>query len=167
MKWLLVLAVAACGPRSPHEVTAAFVGAVDRMDVDAALKLVVSPEQVGQIIECPQNTEAAWFTTAGRAERVAKMRASYAAHRPGQSVKLGDLWEEYDRPSQWHDYKPGDDVGIRACRAKAGFEVANYRIQLEFPDAPFGPKLSTKPIELWRIDGAWYVWDDPLDTEGW
>ena len=44
--------------------------------------------------------------------------------------------------------------------------MQNYRIQLHFEDS-FGGKVSTKPIELWRIDGSWYVWDDPLDTEGW
>jgi len=164
MRWALILVtLVGCGPRSPHAVADAFILAVDRNDIDAAKKLIVSPEQVGQLIECASASQASWNTPAGRQERVAKRLASYAAHDPTRGhVHLGELWEEYDKPAQWHSYKTGDAVGD-GCHAKAAFEIRNYRIQLDFNDS----KVSTKPIELWGIAGSWYVWDDPLDTEGW
>jgi hypothetical protein len=166
MKWaVVVIALAACGPRSPHDVTAAFISAVDHMEVDAAKKLVVSPEQVAQLIECTGKTT--WYTRADRAERVAQRLASYAHHDPtSERVALGDLWEEYDNPAQWHAYKPGDVIGGPDCHAKAAFDVQVYRIELHIEEMS-RVKTSTKPIELWRIDGSWFVWDDPMDTEGW
>lgn len=146
--------------------TETFISAVDRKDVDTAKKLMVSPEQVARVIECAPNTESSWHTPAGRAERVAKRLKTYADHDPSSGrVRLGTLWEEYDNPAQWHAYKPGDDLG-NGCHAKAAFDEQNYRIELLI-DLLGRSKVSTKPIELWRIDGSWYVWDDPLDTEGW
>lgn len=163
----ILLVLVACGPRSPHDVTASLISAIDHEDVDAAKKLIVSPEQVASVIECVPNTETTSFTQAGRAERVTKQLASYADHEPGRArVVLGDVWDEYDNPGQWHSYKPGDALGGRDCHAKAAFERQVYRIELHF-DQMSGAKVSTKPIELWRIDGSWYVWDDPMDTEGW
>jgi hypothetical protein len=161
-----LIALAACGPRSPRSVADAFIVAVDNHDIDGVKKLIVSPEQVAQLIECTSGSEDSYYMAAGRAAEVAKRLDEYAHHDLSSGrVRLGDLWEEYDKPAQWPSYKPGDKISS-TCHAKAAFRVENYRIQLLIKDS-FGSKVSTKPIELWAIGDHWYVWDDPLDTEGW
>jgi len=158
--------LAACGPRTPHDVTAALISAVERKDIDAVKKLLVSPEQVAGLIECTGHHT--WYTRAGRAEWISEQLAEYTHHDPASSgVALGDLWEEYDNPAQWHAYRPGDPVDGPDCHAKAAFEIQVYRIELHIEKQYSSAVTSTKPVELWRIDGSWLVWDNPLNAEGW
>jgi hypothetical protein len=167
---LLCAALASgCNAHSAGGVTQRLIIAIDLRDADRAIELQVSGEQLARLVTCATaNPDHSWLTPGDRAATLAKRRAEYKDAGTGH-VRLSSLWEEYgrdDKPSQWKTYRVGDVVS-GDCRATAPFSIEVYRIMLAITDRLGSEVDSTKPIELWNIDGNYYAWDDPMDTEGW
>jgi hypothetical protein len=162
---LALVSTAGCRSRDPHAAIDSVVDALDRRDADDALDHMVSPSQLAALVECPATAkESGWLTPDDRRQRLDHAREEWL--RPTSTrVHLGDLFEDYDRPAQWPTYRAGDTLG--ECRVKQPFAREVYRVVLVLTGGPIDHVESTKPIEIWRIDGRPYVWDDPLDTEPW
>jgi hypothetical protein len=150
-------------------VTERLIIAIDLHDADRAIELQVSGDQLAELVTCATpNPDHSWLTSADRAATLAKRRAAYKAVR-SEHVRLAPLWEEYGRdekPSQWKTYRAGDVVS-GDCRANAPFSREIYRITLAITDSVGSEVDATRPIELWNIDGSYYAWDDPVESEGW
>jgi hypothetical protein len=168
--WLLGCAalMSGCHRLDARGVTERLIIAIDLRDADRAIELQVSGEQLAQLVACATaNPDTRWLTSAARAETLAKRRAEYADAQSSH-VRLEPLFEEYGRDekgSLWKAYRVGDVVS-GDCRAKAAFSREWYRITLAITDFRSETDL-TEPIELWNIDGSYYVWEDPMDTAGW
>jgi hypothetical protein len=162
---LLVVAGVGCRSRDPHAAIDAVIDALDRRDTNDALDHMVSPSQLTALVECPASAkDSDWLTAEGRRQRLDHAKEKWL--RPtGTRVRLGDLFEDYDRPAQWPTYRAGETLGD--CRVKQPFGREVYRVVLVLTGGTIDEVESTKPIEIWRIDGKVYVWDDPLDTEPW
>ena len=112
------------------------------------------------------NPDTRWLTPEARKAKMDALRAEYRSTTMSKRVRLGPLFQDYDRAGQWHSYRVGDVVWSD-CRATAPFSREVYRIVLVISEYDDKPIQSTKPIELWNIGGRYYAWDDPMDTEGW
>lgn len=169
MRCLRVFAVASlligCGSHGARSTVQTLVSDIDARDADGAIEHMVSDAQLAKIVTCATPTSAPWLTAAERKTRLDTYRSEYATASPTKHVRLGPLFEDYDREGQWHSYAKGDLVH-GDCRANEAFSIEVHRIVLVITDFD-RPTESTKPIELWKIDGKFYSWDDPMDTEGW
>ena len=161
------LACTGCGG-GPRARTGALIQAIDARDAEGAVALMVSSDQLAKLIACgAPSINTRWLTPESRRTTTDALLAEYRSPRPSLHVRLGPLFEDYDRASQWHAYRAGDVVWDD-CRAKVPFSREVYRIVLILTEYdPAKPTDSTKPIELWNIDGKYYAWSDPMNTEGW
>ena len=162
----LAALAAGCRGRSARGTTERFIEAIDARDGAGAVSFQVSGAQLARLVSCATaNADNSWLSPEARAASVESRRATYAGVDWSKRVHLGPLFEEYDKASQWKSFRAGDVV-YGDCRAKASFSREVYRIVLVITQ--YGRTTqSTKPIELWKIDGAYFVWDDPMETEGW
>lgn len=156
---VLVMALAACGgSRDPRATATALFDAIAGGQVEAAAARLVSPAQLEALVACADD-RAPWLTAADRRADVERFRRRAAA--AAGEVRLRDFVRRPDYVDQWKRYQPGDVVH-GACKARRAFAVEVYYITIAT-----GPeRQSHKPLELWGWDGDWFVWDDPLDTEG-
>lgn len=162
---VLIALLPGCHSRDPHAVIADLLRDLDHRDADAAFERMVSPEQLASLFDCPSTAkDSGWLHPDERRRRLEKAREKWL--RGGVSrVRLGDLFEEYDRKGQWASYRAGDSLA--GCRVKAPFSREVYRVVLVITGGVIHDVQSTKPVEVWRIGGRPFVWDDPLDSESW
>ena len=156
------IVLAACGdPRggpSPREFVDGMIGAINRGEHDVMMAGYVSPAQLATLVDCT-GIDAPWLTAADRQADLVKVRARFTGFFP--NVRLLSMTAE-DRDTEWHRYARGDKVG-GSCTARAPFAIEKYRVALRIERAPGDVSEPSKPLEMWRVDGRYYLWRDLFD----